>query len=41
VSGTCSKCHDADNDPNFDLYKYWPKIVHGKKRAPAEVPKQK
>lgn len=41
VSATCSKCHDADNDPNFDLYKYWPKIVHGKKRAPAEAPKQK
>lgn len=41
VSGTCSKCHDADNDPHFDLYKYWPKIVHGKKRAPAEAPKAK
>jgi Cytochrome c554 and c-prime len=41
VSGVCAKCHDADNDPNFDLYKYWPKIVHGKKRAPAEPPKGK
>jgi hypothetical protein len=40
VSATCSKCHDADNDPNFDLYKYWPKIVHGKKRAPAEAKKK-
>ncbi len=41
VSGMCSKCHDADNDPNFDLYKYWPKIVHGKKRAPGEEMKKK
>ena len=29
VEGTCMKCHDGDNDPHFDLYKYWPKIAHG------------
>jgi hypothetical protein len=26
----CRKCHDADNDPHFDMDKYWPKIKHGK-----------
>ena len=26
----CRKCHDADNDPHFDLEKYWPKIKHSK-----------
>lgn len=29
VEGTCMKCHDGENDPHFDLYKYWPKIAHG------------
>ena len=29
VTSACMKCHDMDNDPHFDLYKYWPKIVHG------------
>jgi nitrate reductase cytochrome c-type subunit len=29
VTTACMKCHDPDNDPHFDLYKYWPKIVHG------------
>lgn len=28
VEGTCMKCHDAENDPHFDLYKYWPKVNH-------------
>lgn len=31
----CAKCHDIDNDPKFQLYEYWPKIVHtgfGKKK---------
>jgi hypothetical protein len=28
VSRTCSKCHDAENDPHFVLEKYWDKIVH-------------
>ena len=29
VSQMCMKCHDSENDPHFDLYKYWPKIAHG------------
>ena len=29
VEQMCRKCHDSENDPNFDLYKYWPKIAHG------------
>ena len=29
VEGACMKCHDGENDPHFDLYKYWPKIAHG------------
>ncbi len=29
VSQTCTKCHDAENDPHFDLAKYWPKVMHG------------
>jgi hypothetical protein len=28
VSQSCMKCHDGDNDPHFDLFKYWPKIQH-------------
>ncbi|MFO0802150.1 MAG: multiheme c-type cytochrome [Gemmataceae bacterium] len=28
VSNMCQKCHDVENDPHFDLYKYWPKIAH-------------
>jgi hypothetical protein len=28
VSQTCMKCHDAENDPHFDLFKYWPKVNH-------------
>ena len=28
VSGACMKCHDQDNDPHFDIYKYWPKVGH-------------
>ena len=31
VSQTCTKCHDGENDPHFDLAKYWPKIFHGGK----------
>lgn len=26
----CRRCHDGDNDPNFKLELYWPKIRHGK-----------
>ncbi len=28
VSSMCGKCHDHDNDPNFDLFTYWPKVYH-------------
>lgn len=28
VSMTCTKCHDSENDPHFDLFKYWPKVEH-------------
>lgn len=28
--GRCRICHDTDNDPHFDLDKYWPKIKHGR-----------
>ena len=31
VSNLCQKCHDPDNDPHFDLWKYLPKIWHSKK----------
>jgi hypothetical protein len=29
VSQACTKCHDAENDPHFDLLKYWPQVFHG------------
>jgi hypothetical protein len=29
VTSACMKCHDGDNDPHFDLFKYWPKVIHG------------
>ncbi|MDB5313594.1 MAG: cycA1 [Gemmataceae bacterium] len=28
VSQACMKCHDGENDPHFDLFKYWPKVTH-------------
>lgn len=28
VSTMCGKCHDHDNDPNFDFFTYWPKVNH-------------
>ncbi len=28
ISGMCMKCHDGDNDPNFDFYQYMPKLYH-------------
>ena len=28
VSQACMKCHDGENDPHFDLFKYWPKVNH-------------
>ena len=33
VSQACTKCHDAENDPHFELAKYWPKVVHGPRLA--------
>ncbi len=28
VSNVCTKCHDHEADPHFDLYKNWPKLAH-------------
>lgn len=28
VYQVCTKCHDGDNDPHFDLAKYWKDVVH-------------
>jgi hypothetical protein len=28
VNRMCMSCHDMENDPHFDLYKYWPKVEH-------------
>jgi hypothetical protein len=28
ISTHCMKCHDTENDPHFDLFKYWPKVNH-------------
>ncbi|MCS6865242.1 MAG: multiheme c-type cytochrome [Gemmataceae bacterium] len=28
VAQMCMACHDSENDPNFDLFTYWPKVVH-------------
>ncbi len=30
VDQKCRTCHDADNDPKFDLKTYWRKIQHGR-----------
>lgn len=27
-NGTCEKCHDADNSPEFDFDTYWEKVKH-------------
>ena len=29
VVKSCVACHDADNSPDFDFQKYWPKVAHG------------
>jgi hypothetical protein len=34
VSQACMKCHDGENDPHFDLFKYWPKVNHSGLGAP-------
>jgi hypothetical protein len=28
VTRACRSCHDDENDPHFDLFKYWPKVHH-------------
>ncbi|MBA4065946.1 MAG: hypothetical protein C0501_19955 [Isosphaera sp.] len=28
VSAMCARCHDAENDPHFDIFTYWPKVDH-------------
>jgi hypothetical protein len=38
VSQTCTKCHDLEADPHFDLYKYWPKISHSDLAPPGGWP---
>jgi hypothetical protein len=38
VSTTCMKCHDHENDPHFDLYKYWPKVHHSGLAPPGGWP---
>jgi hypothetical protein len=38
VGGMCAKCHDGDNDPNFDFPKYWPKINHSGLAPPGGWP---
>lgn len=32
VTQMCTSCHDSENDPNFDLHSYWPKVYHGAKK---------
>jgi hypothetical protein len=38
VSNTCTKCHDHESDPHFDLYKYWSKIHHSGLAPPGGWP---
>ncbi|MCE9562242.1 MAG: hypothetical protein K8U57_09330 [Planctomycetes bacterium] len=40
VSSMCAKCHDHENDPNFDFFTYWPKVFHTFPKAapPVENP---
>jgi nitrate reductase cytochrome c-type subunit len=35
VSARCMKCHDQENDPKFDVYKYMPKVWHSGFKAQA------
>ena len=37
VIDMCQKCHNIDNDPNFKIDTFWPKIIHGK-NAKALIP---
>ncbi len=38
VSSMCMHCHDAENDPHFDLFKYWPKVAHSGLNNPGLPP---
>ena len=38
VGGMCAKCHDGDNDPNFEFPKYWPKVNHSGLAPPGGWP---
>lgn len=42
VSSMCAKCHDHENDPNFDFFTYWPKVFHTFPKAapPGENPEK-
>ena len=35
VSQNCMSCHDQENDPKFDLNKYWPQVAHSGLKANA------
>jgi hypothetical protein len=37
VDQMCMKCHDIDNDPHYQLEKYWPKVAHTFKPDPAKT----
>jgi Cytochrome c554 and c-prime len=32
VGRACASCHDTENDPQFDLFVYWPKVIHPAKK---------
>ena len=32
VGRACASCHDTENDPQFDLFAYWPKVIHPAKK---------
>ena len=34
----CVKCHDPENDPEFDFATYWPQIEHGAEPAAGTAP---
>ncbi len=38
AANTCGKCHDQDNDPNFDFQTYWLKVNHSGLAPPGGWP---
>ncbi|MGD9647692.1 MAG: multiheme c-type cytochrome [Pirellulales bacterium] len=39
----CQKCHDRENDPEFDYASYWPQIAHGEEptvRPASDAPQE-